>query len=226
MPNKKLVVYIMYPNDKGGHPFLVVRRTAQNKKGRYVTGDEILKVGVLWPTAIAKTEDELAMIIGKTVLDEVNPPTYVIPASGLQQQLKEFRKQMMDHDTSQAILDEEAQQEIEDEEAAADNTDDDEGTVCWEDDARDAINHAVESAHWDHEEGGLVLTDQEGAHRVCLTHGDLRTAIDEIGGNAWCGSAPRDDGDWVFDWHDQGDSFIEAGIEKIPETLRNRLKAP
>jgi hypothetical protein len=71
MAAQKLVVYVMHGEGPGSHPFLIIRKTTRNPKGRYVTGDEVFKVGVLWPTPIAKTENELATIIGQAILEEV-----------------------------------------------------------------------------------------------------------------------------------------------------------
>lgn len=75
MAAQKLVVYVMHGEGPGSHPFLVIRQTTKNHKGRYVTGDEVFKVGVLWPTPIAKTETELATLVGQAILEEVRKGT-------------------------------------------------------------------------------------------------------------------------------------------------------
>ncbi len=70
---QKIVIYVM--PDKGskgppGHKFLAMRRTTKNAKGRYVTAEEIAKLGLLWPTSVAQDRDALAVLIGRAVLDE------------------------------------------------------------------------------------------------------------------------------------------------------------
>jgi hypothetical protein len=75
VPNdpQKIVAYVM-PDRGAGHKFLVLRRTVKNAKGRYVTGDEVLKVGLFYPTAIASTRDDLALILGRAILSEAGIP--------------------------------------------------------------------------------------------------------------------------------------------------------
>lgn len=74
---KKLLLYFM-PDNKSGHPFLAVRGTTKNKKGRWVTGREVRKYGLFWkPGHVivgdpATTRDELALILGRAILDEAN----------------------------------------------------------------------------------------------------------------------------------------------------------
>jgi len=70
---QKIVAYVM--PDKGakgppGHKFMTLRRTTKNAKGRYVTAEEFYKIGLMWPTNIAADRDELALLIGKAILDE------------------------------------------------------------------------------------------------------------------------------------------------------------
>jgi hypothetical protein len=70
---QKIVAYVM--PDKGakgppGHKFMVLRRTTKNAKGRYITAEEFWKAGLFWPTSLATTRDDLALLIGRAVLDE------------------------------------------------------------------------------------------------------------------------------------------------------------
>lgn len=70
---QKIVAYVM--PDKGakgppGHKFMVLRRTAKNAKGRYITAEEFWKAGLFWPTSLATTRDDLALLIGRAILDE------------------------------------------------------------------------------------------------------------------------------------------------------------
>lgn len=72
---QKLLVYVM--PDKGsqktpGHKFMVIRRTTKNAKGRYVTAEEFEKFGLFWPNSLSATRDELALRIGRAILDEAN----------------------------------------------------------------------------------------------------------------------------------------------------------
>jgi len=69
---QKVVAYILPDKSakQDGHPFLVLRRTTMNAKGRYVTAEEFFKLGLFYPTSLAKTRDEVAMLIGKAILDE------------------------------------------------------------------------------------------------------------------------------------------------------------
>ena len=53
-----------------GHKFMVIRRTTKNAKGRYVTAEEIAEFGLFWPSSIAKTREDLAQLIGESILDE------------------------------------------------------------------------------------------------------------------------------------------------------------
>lgn len=71
VPNipQKIVVYVM-PDHGAGHKFMAMRRCARNVKGRYVTADEFFKAGLFYPTSIARTRDELAVLIGRSILDE------------------------------------------------------------------------------------------------------------------------------------------------------------
>jgi hypothetical protein len=75
VPNEpqKIVAYVMPDEGAGGppgHKFLVLRRTTKNAKGRYVTAEEFFKLGLFSPTSVAKTRDDLALLIGKAILDE------------------------------------------------------------------------------------------------------------------------------------------------------------
>ena len=65
--NQKLLVYIMH---EGHHPFLVMRRTEQNDRGKYVTREEFLKVGLAWPNPFVASRDEMALKLGQAILDE------------------------------------------------------------------------------------------------------------------------------------------------------------
>ncbi len=70
---QKIVAYVMPDaGAKGppGHKFMVMRRTTKNAKGRYVTAEEFYKTGLFWPTSYAPTRDELAVLIGRAILDE------------------------------------------------------------------------------------------------------------------------------------------------------------
>lgn len=82
----KLVLYVMRPKEADGHSFLAIRKTKKNKKGKYVTGDQVYGFGLVWPTSVAKTRDELATVIGKALLDEIEydetltkNQTFVVP---------------------------------------------------------------------------------------------------------------------------------------------------
>ncbi len=70
---QKIVAYVM--PDRGakgapGHKFMVLRRTTKNAKGRYVTAEEFAKFGLFWPNSLVKTREELAMLIGRAILNE------------------------------------------------------------------------------------------------------------------------------------------------------------
>lgn len=70
---QKILVYVMA--DKGvnpGHKFLTLRRTTKNAKGRYVTAEQFQAFGLLWPTSTATTRDDIALAIGRAILDESN----------------------------------------------------------------------------------------------------------------------------------------------------------
>ena len=67
---QKLLVYIMGDEAKHGHKFMALRRTEKNTKGRYITSDQFAGFGLGWPTSTAKDRNELALAIGKAILDE------------------------------------------------------------------------------------------------------------------------------------------------------------
>jgi hypothetical protein len=70
---QKLLIYIMPDKGpKGGHKFMVIRRTTKNAKGRYVTGDEFEKFGLFWPNSLFNDRDDLALAIGRSILAEAN----------------------------------------------------------------------------------------------------------------------------------------------------------
>ncbi|HNZ22584.1 MAG TPA: hypothetical protein PKL24_10595 [Polyangiaceae bacterium] len=62
--------------DKGaagppGHKFMALRQTTKNGKGRYVTGAQVCGWGLDWgKTGFPPTRDDLALIIGRKILDE------------------------------------------------------------------------------------------------------------------------------------------------------------
>ena len=65
---KQFRIYVT--SDKNGttHPFLVIRQTEKNGKGRYVDRGEIYKAGLCWPNSYVGSRDELAMKLGQTLL--------------------------------------------------------------------------------------------------------------------------------------------------------------
>ncbi len=70
---QKILAYIM-PDQAGkkpsNHKFMTLRRTTKNNRNRYVTAEQFFAVGLYWPTSIAKDRDELALLIGRAILDE------------------------------------------------------------------------------------------------------------------------------------------------------------
>ena len=66
----KLLIYVM-PDTGQGHGFTSLRRTRKNNKDRYVTAEEFSKFGLLWPTPVGQTREELAQAIGLAILDEI-----------------------------------------------------------------------------------------------------------------------------------------------------------
>ena len=71
---KKIVVYVMpdKANQTTPHKFMAMRRTTKNAKGRYVTAEQFASFGLSTPTSIAKTRDDLALLIGRAILDEAD----------------------------------------------------------------------------------------------------------------------------------------------------------
>ena len=71
---RKLALYVLpdkSPQPGTGHPALAIRRTVKNAKGRYVTSDQIALFGLDWGRGIfLPTRDDLAMEIGRVILDE------------------------------------------------------------------------------------------------------------------------------------------------------------
>jgi hypothetical protein len=67
---KKLLVYVMGDEATDGHKFMTLRRTMKNGKGRYVTAEQFDSFGLYWPTSLSKTRDELALAIGRSILNE------------------------------------------------------------------------------------------------------------------------------------------------------------
>jgi hypothetical protein len=74
---RKILLYFM-PDNSSGHAFLSIRGTTKNRKGRWVTGRELRKYGLIWKPGHyvvgdpATTRDELALILGRALLDEAN----------------------------------------------------------------------------------------------------------------------------------------------------------
>lgn len=66
---RKLSVYLI-PANQMSKPLLVVRRTRKNAKGRFVEDEEILTVGLVWPSALASSREDMVKIIGETILRE------------------------------------------------------------------------------------------------------------------------------------------------------------
>ena len=67
---QKLVLYVL-PDRTTPHKALSIRRTVKNKKGRYVTGDQVGLYGLFWPQFGGFfTRDELALQIGQQILYE------------------------------------------------------------------------------------------------------------------------------------------------------------
>ena len=224
MKNRKLVIYIMYPQtqNRGDHPFLVMRRTLMNRKKRYVTSDEILKLGILWPSAVAKTKDELASIIGHAVLDEVHPPTYVVPGPALAQQLKAARRQMIE------MSPDDVPDENPVDGPGGPDDEVEEPEMPWEHAAAEAIERATRGAHWDDHEQGVVVPDfdsvtadgRDHESYVCRTIEELRRTLFDIGGRAWGGSVPIEGGLEVFEWSSgASESFVDRGVEAMPELV-------
>jgi hypothetical protein len=68
---QKIIVRVM-PDKGRGHRFMTIVRTKKNAKGRYVeTTDQFFKVGLLWPTPGWQTRSDLALLVGKAILDEI-----------------------------------------------------------------------------------------------------------------------------------------------------------
>jgi hypothetical protein len=67
---KLLKLYVLPNPGQQPHPALSIRQTIKNRKGRYVTGDQIGFYGLFWPNPIDATRDSLAMRIGQQILDE------------------------------------------------------------------------------------------------------------------------------------------------------------
>jgi len=194
---KKLSLYIMY---EGNHPFLVGRRTEKNAKGKFVTREEFLKLGCLWPTRVAKTREEFASLLGETILDEVFPPVYTIPAN-----LAVNAKARL---TKAFKLDED---------------DDENQEMAWETDAREALEHFIATGKIDREAKVVHFSDENDPNGMPF-HVDSLSALGsvlyEIGATGWGNSAPRDSGEWVFDWNDVYTTYVENAMERRPDITK------
>jgi hypothetical protein len=65
----KLILYVL-PDKKNPHKALTLFGTAKNAQNHFVTGPQIALWGLYWPNNAVKTRDELALQIGRTILDE------------------------------------------------------------------------------------------------------------------------------------------------------------
>jgi hypothetical protein len=232
MPAMKLSIYVLPPTDVKGHPFIVIRRTTLNAKGRYVSGEEILKVGVLWPSPVARSKEALARILGHTILDEVENGR-----STLMEKVQAVRQFIMKDkdaklleslcaaakqhkDEAQVILDEDAAQEIIAEEAALENAEPDDDMMEWESDARNAIEGMV-SALKVVKPGLVTMEDSNEDGYVTpmpfTNLADLRDHLDNVGQERWFQSVPFDSGEAVFEWgyYDMVDEYLD----KRPDVL-------
>lgn len=69
---KKIAIYVMPDKTAQKHSFMAMRRTTKNAKGRYVTAEQFEGLGLLFgPGRSLQTRDDLALRIGRALLDEI-----------------------------------------------------------------------------------------------------------------------------------------------------------
>jgi len=91
----------------------------------------------------------------------------------------------------------------------------------WEYAARVAVERALADAEWDAVEGVVALMEDD--HRGEPTPfefssiDELRAELEEIAGNAWHGSVPRDGGEPVFDA--DVEDIVAAALDQVAEKL-------
>lgn len=214
--NKKLALYIMY-GEPGCHPFISGRRTEKNAHGRYVTREQFMGLGVLWPTSIAKTRTELETLIGRHILDEIFPPVATQPSF-----LDQVR---INPDRSLA-----EQLFVTPLHTSCDQDEDDDGPGADEDDLRSESGHGLpceEFAKSTMREllrtativGGSVLlkVDEEMTY-LCRTFDEVVVAVNDVGESAWNGEVPWDGGP-LFPYSCSAEEMLDAEFPHIAKAF-------
>lgn len=94
------------------------------------------------------------------------------------------------------------------------NIDDGDYGALWDDDAKEAVRRALEAAEWDYEEQELRLPYEDArgdtAYQSIQSMDKLRSYLSETAFEGWNNSAPRDSGEWVFEFNgwDYADSVM------------------
>jgi hypothetical protein len=192
--NKKLLLFVMYGDGPDVHPFMVGRRTEKNSKGKYVTREEFVKLGIMWPTRLADTRDDMAAMIGNHILDEIFPPAIV---------------QGIDQEESQplagAVYAAHARHVNE--------------KLPWQEDAESEVASFLENVFvkdgkvWiqHYNPGGCP----EEIAKPCETRAALDEELYEAYVSGWMGSVPVESGEAAFE-HD-AESYVEHVLDGRPD---------
>ena len=92
----------------------------------------------------------------------------------------------------------------------------------WQTDAREAIEKVVNTVQFHKKKRSVTLTVEDENNGQTFEEefddlGDLKRRLEEIGGEAWCGSAPRDGGD-LLDEPELDDYVADAlNAKKVEE---------
>lgn len=89
----------------------------------------------------------------------------------------------------------------------------------WDIAAREAVEQAMENAHWDEENGEITLfdADDDRIRWAVSNRDDLQLELEKIAASAFYANAPRDSGEFVFECDEYG--VVEAALKNYEERL-------
>lgn len=95
----------------------------------------------------------------------------------------------------------------------------------WDSAAREAVEQAMENAHWDEENGEITLfdADDDRIRWTVSSRDDLQLELEKIAASAYYANAPRDSGEFVFECDEYG--VVEAALRGYEERLEEFFKA-